>query len=193
MKNMEMISIKMDMAHFIDWHDEFKESPDKWMNHGRRMAEDSCQHKIQDKDGSSRETNMRYSGYCEQCGFSEDDCEPMMNYGYPLCYLPEEDKIVKIVKNTCLTVMENQNTGEYFLVLCGGGMNLSQSIAHAYLLAGHRIPDELAFEVCTQPCLSVGKKEYVEIMKECKCELENIQRRADERIKKIMDSLKTVE
>jgi len=75
-----------------------------------------------------------------------------------ILYLPDEDKILEIVKKTCLTVMENQDTGEYFLVLCGGGMDLSQSIAYAYLLAGQRIPDELAFEVCTQPCLSVGKK-----------------------------------
>lgn len=175
------------MAHFIDWHDEFRENPDRWINHGRNIAEESCRHKTQDNDSNkaNRETNMRYSGYCEQCGFSEDDCEPMMNYGYPLCCLPDEDSILKIVKETCLTVMENSDKGEYFLVLCGGGMNLSQSIAHAYLLAEHRIPDELAFKVCTQPCLSVGKKAYFEIMRQCKGELKDIRRRALRRIKKI--------
>jgi hypothetical protein len=88
----------------------------------------------------------------------EDSCKPMMNYGYPLSFLPDDQKILKVVKDTCLTVMENQDTGDSFLVLCGGGMDLSQSIANAYLLAGERIPDELAFEVCTQPCFSVGRK-----------------------------------
>jgi hypothetical protein len=184
----------MEMAHFLDWHDEFSRHPDKWLNHGRRVAQESCMHKTQDKDGDkdNRETNMRYSGYCEQCGFSEDDCEPMMNYGYPLRYLPDENKILRIVKETCLTVMENQNTGEYFLVLCGGGMDLSQSIAYAYFLAGERIPDELAFEVCTQPCLSIGEKEYLIIMRECRKELADTRRRALQRIKQITTALNNV-
>jgi hypothetical protein len=183
----------MDMTHFIDWHDEFRQHPDRWLNHGRQVAEDRCRHKTQDKDGNkdNRETNMRYSGYCEECDFSEDDCRPMMNYGYPLYYLPDEDKILNIVKNTCLTVMENQDTGEHFLVLCGGGMDLSQSIAYAYLLAGQRIPDELVFEVCTQPCLSVRKKEYFQIMRACRSELSDIRRRALQRVKQINDALKS--
>lgn len=180
----------MEMTHFIDWHDEFKGHPDRWINHGRQIAEESCRHKTQDNDRKNRETNMRYSGYCEACGFCEDDCEPMMNYGYPLCYLPDEDKMLKIVKETCLTVMENSDTGEVFLVLCGGGMNLSQSIAHAYLLTGQRIPDELVFEVCTQPCLSVGRKEYFQVMRACKKELKYIRRRALQRIQQINDAVK---
>jgi len=177
------------MAHFIDWHDEFRQHPERWLNHGRWVAENSCKHKTQDKD--NRETNIRYSGYCEECGFSEDDCQPMMNYGYPLYGLPDEGKILNIVKKTCLTVMENQDTGECFLVLCGGGMDLSQSIAYAYLLAGQVIPDELVFEVCTQTCLSVGRKEYFEIMRQCKKELADIRQRALQRIKQINDALKS--
>lgn len=180
----------MNMSHFIDWYDELRNHPDRWANHGRQVADESCTHKTQDCSKDNKETNMRYSGYCEQCGFGEDDCQPMMNYGYPLRYLPDEDRILKIVKETCLTVMENQDTGEYFLVLCGGGMDLSQSIAHAYVLAGERIPDELAFEVCTQPCLSVPRKEYFQIMRECKKELADIRQRALQRIRKINDALK---
>lgn len=179
----------MEMSHFIDWHDEYRDHPDRWVNHGRRVAEESCTHKTQDTDG---ETNMRYSGWCEECDFYEDSCEPMMNYGYPLNFLPQDDKILRIVKETCLTVMENQDTGESFLALCGGGMNLSQSIAHAYLLAGERIPTELAFEVCTQPCLSIGKKEYRLIMRECKKELAGLRRRALGQIKQITTALNDV-
>lgn len=191
MKNSATRLIKMEITHLIDWHDEFRQHPDRWHNHGRRIAEDRCTHKTQDKGNEEyRETNMRYSGWCEECDFSEDSCEPMMNYGYPLSELPDDDKILHVVQKTCLTVMENQDTGESFLVLCGGGMNLSQSIAHAYLLADQRIPGDLAFEVCTQPCLSVGKKDYLHVMRACKRELKDIRRRATSRIKQINDAVK---
>lgn len=181
----------MEMTHFIDWHDEYKNYPDRWLNHGRRVAVDNCTHKTQDSDSMERkETNMQYSGWCDECGFYEDSCEPMMNYGYPLYGLPDDDRILLIVQRTCLTVMEKYDTGEYFLVLCGGGMDLSQSIAHAYLLSGQRIPDELVFEVCTQPCLSIGKTEYVETMQACIEELENIRQRTFWRVKSIKNALK---
>jgi hypothetical protein len=180
----------MEMTHFIDWHDELKQHPDRWLNHGRRVAEDRCTHKTQDNDAVSRETNMRYSGWCEECDLYEDNCEPMMNYGYPLYGVPDDDKILQVIQKTCLTVMENDETGECFLVLCGGGMNLSQSIAHAYLLAGQRIPDELVFEVSTQPCLSVGKNDYIQVMRECRKELKDIRRRASQRAEEIDVALK---
>ena len=177
----------MEMAHFINWYDELRSNPDKWINHGRQIAEKSCNHKTQDTGGSkaNRETNMRYSGWCGECDFYEDSCEPMTNYAYPLHGLPDDGEILKIIKETCLTVFENNETGECFLVLCGGGMDLSQSIAYAYLLAGQRIPDELVFEVCTQPCLSLGEKEYIQVMGACKYELKGIYQRALGRIKQI--------
>ncbi len=176
----------MVIAHNIDWHDEYKHNPEKWLNHGRRVAEYNCQHYTQDKDSQDRKAaNMLYSGWCRECDFYEDSCDPMMNYGYPLYGLPDDSKILKIIKETCLTVMENSDTQEYFLVLCGGGMDLSQSIAYAYLLAGQRIPDELVFQVCTQPCLSIGRKEYFQVMEACKEQLEDINQRALRRIKNI--------
>ena len=175
----------MQMTHYIDWYSEYRINPDRWHNHGRRVAVQSCVHKTKGKS----ETNMMYSGWCEKCGFYEDSCEPMMNYGYPLYCLPDDEKILRIIQETCLTVMEDTVTTEYFLVLCGGGMDLSQSIAYAYLLAGQRIPDELVFEVCTQPCLSVSKKEYVEVMQACINELENISQRVVFRKKEIKSDL----
>lgn len=177
----------MEMAHFINWYDELISNPDKWTNHGRRIAENSCSHKTQDtgSNKANRETNMRYSGWCGECDFYEDSCEPMINYVYRLYGLPDDDKISKIIKETCLTVLENNETGECFLVLCGGGMDLSQSIAYAYLLAGQRIPEQLVFEVCTQPCLSLGEKQYIQVMGACKNELQEIYQRALGRIKQI--------
>jgi len=102
----------------IDWLEEFK-NPDKWINHGRNALENACKHT--DQCGDGEETNVRYSRYCEKCGVCEDSAEPMMNYAYPLHYLPDEDKILKVVQETNLTVMENDENGDCFLVLCGGG------------------------------------------------------------------------
>jgi hypothetical protein len=171
----------------VDWSEELKDC-EKWENHGRSIAEENCKHKDQD---NGNETNMRYSGYCDKCGFGEDSCQPMMNYAYPLRYLPDEDKILKIVKDTCLTVMENTETEEYYLALCGGGMDLSQSIALAYLIAENRIPYSLCLEVCTQPCLSVGKKEYFKIMRAVKQELKHNRWECLRRYKEITETVKS--
>ena len=113
----------MEMAHFIDWHDEFRQHPERWVNHGRQAAEDSCRHKSQDKDSNidNRETNMRYSGYCQQCGFSEDDCEPMMNYGYPLYGLPDD---VLLSRASCSLSSAQRR----FTVLFGMGRGGSTSL-----------------------------------------------------------------
>lgn len=180
----------MQITRNIDWSNIDYED---WTNHGRNLIEDNCKHKDQDNqtgEGYDSETNMRYAGYCEKCSMDLTDYDPMMNYGYPLHNLPCEENILKVVKQTCLTVMEEESTGEVYLVLCGGGMDLSQSIALAYLLAGERIPDELCFGVCTQPCLSVGKKEYLMVMKAVKEELKDVQTRGQRRIKEINEIVK---
>lgn len=166
----------------IDWHEEFKNNYEKWENLGRQTAEENCKHKTQDKDSNkeNRETNMRYSGYCEECGFSESDCEPMMNYAYPLVCEPSEESILKVIKKTCLTIMFNTETDEHFLVLCGGGMDLSQSIGLAYLYTDGRIPKDLISEICTQKGLSVsgGNWKFLrsEIISQLKQEKDNLKR-----------------
>ena len=143
----------------FDWSEEFKNNFDKWENLGRQTAEESCTHKTQD-EGEDKETNMRYSGYCEECGHSEDSCNPMMNYAYPLMCEPNEDAIKKVINETCLTIMYNNETDEHFLVLCGGGMDLSQSIGLAYLFTDGRIHKELINEISKQKGLSVGGKNW---------------------------------
>lgn len=169
----------------MDWSEELK-NPDKWVNHGRNALESACKHKDQCGD----DTNIRYSRYCERCGVGEDDAEPMMNYAYPLHSLPDEDKILKVVKETCLTVMENEDTGNCFLVLCGGGMDLSQDIAYAYLLVEGRVPYELAINVCTQPDISQGGIEYRRTMRACKEEIAHARDSAENSIKRIDEGIK---
>jgi len=147
----------------IDWMEEFKNNYDKWRNVGRELIEENCNHKTQDKDSdeNNRETNIRYSGWCDECGVGEDSCQPMMNHIYPLETEPTDEKVLKIVNETNLTVMQNTETDEYFLVLCGGGMDLSQDIALAYIYAQNWIPEDLIREVCTQPNLSVSGEKWV--------------------------------
>ncbi len=72
-----------------------------------------------------------------------------MLYVYALDGEPSEDEIASVCDRTACTVLERRDrdgegTGEYFLALCGGGMDLSQDVALAYVLAGERIPDALA-------------------------------------------------
>jgi hypothetical protein len=138
----------------LDWSEELK--TDKWENVGRRVIEEKCKHKTQAKN----ETNMRYSGYCEECDHGEDTAHPMMNYVYPLEFEVDDKKVLEIVNKTNCTVMFNTETDQYFLTLCGGGMNLSQDIALAYIIAQKWLPTDLLQEVSKQDGLSQGGKDF---------------------------------
>ena len=127
----------------VNWQEEYE----NYDNVGRNALFNSCKHK-----------NSSDNGHCDEgkCDFSEDSAEPMMNYAYPLRHEPSEQEILKVVKNTNCTVMRNNETEEYCLVLCGGGMDLSQDIALAYIYAQGWIPHSLIQEVSTQYGLSVS-------------------------------------
>jgi hypothetical protein len=172
------------MAYSI-WQDmeEVNQNPDKWINHGRSVLENSCKHRTQDE--SKEETNIRYSGYCSECEVYEDSAYPMMNYFYPLELKNFDDsKILQIVKETNCTVLENEETGEWFLSLCGGGMDLSQDIALAYVILERWIPQDLLNNVAKQPCLSLGEKNYKklakEVIKQLKVNSDNFKRKRQE-------------
>jgi len=62
--------------------------------------------------------------------------------------------------------MENTETGEYFLTLCGGGMDLSQDIGYAYIILEKWIPRDLLTSISKQPLLSLGSKKYKRLAKE---------------------------
>lgn len=102
-----------------------------------------------------------------------DSHYPMMLYAYPLYSEPSEQEIIDVCTKTNCTVVRNNETDEYCLALSGGGMDLSQDIALAYMLCGERIPSALAYNVCTQPGLSVSIKNYKKIMREIKRTLTN--------------------
>jgi hypothetical protein len=142
----------------VDWSEDFED----WENNGRQILDDNCNHKTQDKDSSkeNRETNLRYSGHCEECYVSEDACQPMMNYAYPLEITPTDEAVLKVVKNTCLTIMYKVDEGKYYLALCGGGMDLSQQIGLAYIFCEKWIPEELYRNISTQKDLSVSGEDW---------------------------------
>jgi hypothetical protein len=151
----------------IDWSEELKDC-EKWVNHGRVAIEEGCTHKTQDKYGDTeedKETNMRYSGYCEECGHYEDTASPMMNFGHILDIKPDEEEILEVVNETNCTIMENTETGEYFIVLCGCGMDLSQDIALAYIVIQKHIPIDLINSICKQKGLSQSEKNFERIRK----------------------------
>jgi len=146
----------MGFSIWIDWGEEFK-NPDKWINHGRDVLVSSC-----NCEGGAKEKD-----WCEDCDISEDNCNPMMNFIYPLELKDfDEDKILKVVKNTNCSVMENQETGEWFLVLCGGGMDLSQDIALSYIFLEKWIPEDLITQVCKQRGFSISKDNFEILKKE---------------------------
>jgi len=110
---------------------------------------------------------------------------PMMLYAYPLYSCPDDEKIIKLCEETCCTVVMNQKTEDYFLALCGGGMNLSQDIALAYIIARGHIPDALAAQVSTQYGLSKSGDNWRTIMKQCKKDLQQTVERYNRRISEI--------
>lgn len=92
-----------------------------------------------------------------------DNHTPMMNYAYPLEITPSDEKIIEVCERTACTVVEKESTGEYFLALCGGGMDLSQDIALAYNIAQKWLPTSLLQSVCSQYGLSKSGKEFKQI------------------------------
>lgn len=115
---------------------------------------------------------------------------PVMLYAYPLDSEPEREKIVEICRRTNCTVVMKRDTEEYFLALTGGGMDLSQDIALAYIIAQKWIPTALAYNVCTQPELSISGKKWLDVAERCKKELEFAVSSYNQRIKMWAESIK---
>lgn len=152
----------------INWYDEFKDNFDKWENIGSRVLRDVLE------DGK----HERFKEVAKELDVLEDGkltdyyeeqinsySEPMMNYGHLLETEPSDEDVLKVVLNTNCSVMYNDDTNEYFIVLCGGGMDLSQDIALSYVWLERWIPEDLLMKVCRQPCLSLSEKKWKELKK----------------------------
>ena len=115
---------------------------------------------------------------------------PMMLYAYPLEFDElEEEKIIKICIETNCTVVRNVATNDLFLALTGGGMDLSQDIALAYIIAQRWVPFALALAVSTQPNLSKHGKAYRRVMRGI---VDSLRMNADQATRRIADAKKGI-
>jgi len=117
---------------------------------------------------------------------------PMMLYAYPLEFDElEDDKIIRICTETNCTVVRDAKTDSLFLALTGGGMDLSQDIALAYIIAQKWVPFALALAVSTQPNLSKHGKAYRKVMRGIVDSLSMDTGHATEQIAKAKNGIKT--
>ena len=142
-------------SRYVDWWEAFKD--DEWDCLGRYVMEE--------QKGEWSEDNPE--------GIDYDDYMPIYNYAYPLHLSSlDENKVIRICEETNCTVVNNTEEDELYLALCGCGMNMSQSIALAYMIAYSfgdneygRIPDHMLFDVYKSGALSVSRKKFRHIIK----------------------------
>lgn len=142
-------------SRYVDWCEAFKGN--KWDCLGRHIMEEN--------KGEWSEDNPE--------GLEGDGYMPMFNFAYPLGLSNlDENKIIRICEETNCTVIYNDEENTLYLALCGCGMNLSQDIALAYMIAYSygeeeygRIPEHMLFDVYKSAPLSVSKEQFKHIQK----------------------------
>jgi hypothetical protein len=138
------------------------------------------------KEGEKEGYELDEEGKVRYLDELADHEQPMMLYAYPLEFDElEDDKIVKICRTTNCTVVRNVSSGTLFLALTGGGMNLSQDIALAYIIAQRWVPFALALVVSTQPNLSKYGKAYRRVMRGI---IDSLRMNADQATRKVMEA-----
>lgn len=177
-------------SRFIDWSEAVQGT--EWQFIGADLMREralklleTCQHGNKEK------------GYCDECECYPDDVEdenrPMFNYAYLIETFGgdlADGKIIEICEQTALTVVHNTHEDKYYLSLCGAGMDFSQSIAHAYMIAYAMGDEELGIidwdfidDVYLDGPLSVGEKTYQGIMKQLasqyKTRIRNMQKKLE--------------
>ena len=190
----------------FDWSENWDEKNGDWVmnircpntDHHEKFGEDweTPYEATTDKNGDSCEP---YQG-CKCCEDDSGRLVPMMNYLYPLEHTgmvdeegyDEESKErnkqtrIKIASETNCVVVEKTETGEWFLALTGGGMDLSPSIAYAYYLAQKWLPTEfLIDDLKAGWCKDSLSSEHFEELKAVVIEQLKMEKsRCDEQIKK---------
>jgi len=142
-------------SRYIDWLEAFKS--DEWHCLGRQIMEE--------RNGEWADDNPE--------GLEGDDYIPIYNCAYPLGFSSlDNSKIIRICEETSCTIIYNEEEDALYLALCGCGMDMSQSIALAYMIAyscGNkkygRIPDHMLFDVYKSGALSVDREQFKHIQK----------------------------
>lgn len=91
---------------------------------------------------------------------------PIMSYVHVLQYEPRDDDIADVAKNAPNVVVIKDGDGNYFLGLSGGGMDLSEELAYAYMVIDRDVPK--CFRIDDKPyCINEeAHKALVEFIKE---------------------------
>ena len=143
-------------VHVNDWSDE------RWNHVGVNLM---YEHYLEDEDVKKEvEEDYPHMDVEEFAREKADGHFPMMLYAYPLAIEPSDDAIREVCRETCCTVVEDEESGDYYLALSGGGMDLSQNVALAYMIAEKWIPTALASEVSTQYGLNFSGETYLRVM-----------------------------
>lgn len=163
-------------SRWVDWTEE------KWEFVGRNVMEERLGEWSKDNEN----------------GIQEDDGYPIMNFAYPIdCGTPYDDRIFRVCDETCCTVVYNNVEDCYYLALTGGGMNLSQSIALAYMIVNAGSEEEYGIvdwsmidEVYISERLSIGKRQYQILLETLKRQYQTSILRAENTIKTINEQLR---
>ena len=140
-------------SRYVDWSKAF--NGDEWECLGRQVMEE--------RRGCWSDENPE--------GIEGDDYIPIYNFAYPLdLSILDEGKIERICTETNCTVVYSHEEDALYLALCGCGMDLSQDIALAYMIAYSygeeeygRIPRHMLFDVYKSGALSVSLEQFQHI------------------------------
>ena len=131
--------------------------------------------------------------YCDKCEYypedKRQDNKPTMNFAYPLFSEPDEEKIAKVCEETGCTVVYNLQDDNYYLALTGGGMDMSQSIALAYIIADGCIDWDFIENVYISGAFSVSEKDYQIILKELERQFSISISNQTQKLKEVQDKL----
>ncbi len=149
----------MALSIWVDWSDEAN----------RDRFDLTCPNEEFHEENGSGWSNAKNKDDYEGCPCCEDDSgylQPMMNYVYPLDYqgmVSDEEfnkgegrkrRIEIASKTNCICIQDTKNNEEWFLALTGGGMDLSFSIAHAFMIAQKWLPKDLIDSLEPEWCRS---------------------------------------
>ena len=160
-------------AIYVDWMKEF--SGEAWEFAGRRVLE---------------ETRGEWSDDNPE-GISEDTGYPIYNYAYPLYkHRIDDEVILRVCEETNCTVVYHKDEGKYYLALTGCGMDYSQDIALADLIVDGCIDWDMLDDVYISGPLSVGKENYLKLLRELDRQTKIALGNLKQRRKEIKDKLR---
>lgn len=194
----------MSIGIMFDWSENFKEN-------GESVFDLSCPNtEHHNRFGCGWETEYEatedtngdkcepYQG-CPCCEDDSGNLAPMMNFIYPLDYQgfmegeEGEAKRVKIASETNCVCVYKEDTDEWFLTLTGGGMDLSPSIAYAYVIAQKWLPVYLLQQLSPGWCKdSLSEEHFKELRSICIEQTMNEKSKFQEQIKKWKIPIKAI-